>query len=110
MKNQNDLIFSIVFGVLAFVALGIAIATKPEPTPIPAPPTVVTESAKLPATAVVYGAALPNGGTGGGGGGGGVRGFGGGRPAFAGGGGPPSGFAGGGRPSGPSRMSGAAGG
>ncbi len=108
MKNQNDLIFSIVFGVLGLVAFGIAIATKPEPPTIPAPPQVVTSDAALPATAVVYGNALPNVGTTSGGGASGVRspfassgGGSGGRSSGPPGGypgGPPGGF--GGRPSG----------
>lgn len=61
MKNQNDLIFSIVFGVLGLIAFGIAIATKPEVPAIPAPPTITTTDAPLPATSVVYGNALPGG-------------------------------------------------
>jgi hypothetical protein len=69
MKNQNDLIFSIVFGVLGLIAFGIAIATKPEPPSIPAPPTVNVAEAALPATAVSYGTALPNAGSGAGAGG-----------------------------------------
>lgn len=114
MKNQNDLIFSIVFGVLGLVAFGIAIATKPEVPSIAAPPTITTTDAALPATAVVYGNALPNGGTAGGAGGGfgggkgGAGGFGpagmsgsggGGRGPGGYPGGPPGGFGGpGGRP------------
>ena len=62
-NNQNDLIFSIVFGVLGLIAFGIAIGTKPEPPTIPAPPTINVADAPLPATAVVYGNALPGGGT-----------------------------------------------
>lgn len=98
MKNQNDLIFSIVFGVLALIAAGIAYGTKQEVPSIPAPPVVTTADAKLPATSVVYGTALPNGGGNAGGGGasafgGGGRGaspFGGsGRPGMM---GPPAGF------------------
>lgn len=79
MKNQNDLIFSIVFGVLGLIAFGIAIATKQDPPAIPAPPTINVAEAPLPATAVSYGTALPNAGTGaaGGGGFGGAGGFGG---------------------------------
>lgn len=64
-NNQNDLIFSIVFGVLGLIAAGIAYATKPEVPSIAAPPTVVTAPAALPATAVVYGNALPAGAGGG---------------------------------------------
>lgn len=102
MKNQNDLIFSIVFGVLGLVAFGIAIATKPEVPSIAAPPTITTTDAALPATAVVYGMALPNGGTAGGTGGGGGFGRGGGMSGSGGyPGGPPGGFGGpGGRPMG----------
>ena len=108
MKNQNDLIFSIVFGVLGLIAFGIAIATKQDVPSIPAPPVVVTTPATLPATAVVYGNGLAGGGSaagGAGGGFGGPGGFSGGRGGYPGGGfpgggypgGPPSGFAGGGR-------------
>lgn len=86
MKNQNDLIFSIVFGVLGLVAAGIAFGTKPEPPTIPPPPTINVADAALPTTAVVYGNALPGGTTAGGtaGGPGGPGGFPGGFP-----GGPP---------------------
>ena len=69
-NNQNDLIFSIVFGVLGLIAFGIAIGTKPEPPTIPAPPTINVADAPLPATAVVYGNALPGGGAAAGGTGG----------------------------------------
>ena len=66
MKNQNDLIFSIVFGVLAIIAVGIAYGTQETP-PVPsAPPSVVVTDATPPATAVVYGNALPAGATTGG--------------------------------------------
>jgi len=112
MKNQNDLIFSIVFGVLGLIAFGIAIATKPEPPSIPAPPTINVAEAPLPATAVSYGTALPNAGSGaqsggfGGSGGfpGGPGGAGFGRGGFG-----PSGPMGASGPSGPMAM-GAAGG
>ena len=109
MKNQNDLIFSIVFGVLGLVAAGIAYGTKPEPPTIPPPPTINVADAPLPTTAVVYGNALP-GGTANAGAQGGPGGFPGGAPGgfpgapgggrFPGGppgglpGGPPPGFAG----------------
>ena len=59
MKNQNDLIFSIVFGVLAIIAVGIAFGTQETPPVPPAPPSVVVSDALPPATAVVYGNALP---------------------------------------------------
>ena len=84
MKNQNDLIFSIVFGVLALVAAGIAFATKPEPQSIAAPPSIVTTDAALPTASVSMGAALPAAANNAGGGGFGGGGFGGG---FGGGGG-----------------------
>ncbi len=99
-KNQNDLIFSIVFGVLGLIAVGVAYATKPEVPSIPAPPVIVTKAAELPATSVVYGDALPGGSTasgGGMGGPGGMSGRGMGAPGGFGApgrGGPPGGFGG----------------
>ncbi len=97
MKNQNDLIFSIVFGVLGLIAFGIAIATKPEPPSITTPTPIVTTDAPLPGTNVVYGTSLPAGSNAAGGAGGGR----GGPSSFGrgpGGPGGPGGF----RPSGPS--------
>ena len=91
MKNQNDLIFSIVFGVLGLVAAGIAYGTKPEPPTIPPPPTINVADAPLPTTAVVYGNALP-GGTANGTGQGAPGGFPGGPGGFP---GAPGGFPGG---------------
>lgn len=98
-KNQNDLIFSIVFAVLGCIAVGVAFATKPEVPPIAAPPVIVTKDAELPPTAVVYGNALPAGTATAGGGAGGFGGGRGGSPY----GGPPGGFGGasGRPPSGP---------
>ena len=95
-KNQNDLIFSIVFVVLGLIAVGVAYATKPEVPGIAAPPVIVTKDAELPATAVVYGNALP-GGSASGAGGGMSRGGPGGPPGR---GGPPSGYGGPGGPGG----------
>jgi translation initiation factor IF-2 len=93
MKNQNDLIVSIVAGVFAlgFVAGFYFTARKPvEPTPSPK---VETSPVKLPDTTVVYTNGLSGGGTAAGGGFGGPGGPPGG---FGGPGGPPAGFRGGG--------------
>lgn len=118
MKNQNDLIFSIVFGVLGLIAFGIAFATKPEPPTIPAPPSVTTTDAALPTASVQMGNALPGAsGTAGGsgsfggpggfpGGPGGFGGFSGGMPGMPGGPGgyrPPMGPPGGMAPGGASK-------
>jgi len=85
MKNQNDLIVSIVAGVFAlgFVAGFYFTARKPvEPQPAPK---VETSAVKLPDTTVVYTNGLSGGGTAAGG-------------VFGGPGGPPSGFGGPGGP------------
>ncbi|RYG43207.1 hypothetical protein EON79_17430 [bacterium] len=79
MKDQTNMIISIVCGVLA---VGIAIAcfaTKREPgTPAPAPQ-VTTTAVKLPEATVSYVNGLPGGNTAGGAGGG-MGGMGGGAP------------------------------
>ena len=111
MKNQNDLIVSIVAGVFAlgFVAGFYFTARKPvEPQPAPK---VETSAVKLPDTTVVYTNGLSGGGTAAAGGFGGP----GGPPSgFGGPGGPPANFRGGGPgavpPSGLGNRAGAAGG
>lgn len=98
MKNQNDLIISIVCGVLAIGAAITFYFTKREPV-APAPPEAVpTARAQLQPGAVTFADSLPGGGSGpGGGGGGGAAGFGGAGPATSRGGG--GGGAGSGLPS-----------
>jgi len=79
LKNQNDLIISIVCGVLAIGAAITFYFTKREPV-APAPPeSVPTARAQLQPGAVVYADSLP-GGSSSGPGGGGAAGFGGGAP------------------------------
>jgi hypothetical protein len=97
MKNQNDLIFSIVGAVLG---IGFSVAfffMKRDPVSPPAPQQVVTAQLAYPAAAPVVANGLPGGG---GSSGGGSSPFGGGSPFGAG--GPPPGMggmgAGGGRP------------
>jgi hypothetical protein len=88
MKNQNDLIISIVAGVLA---IGISIAlflTKREPFVPAAAPTVNTAAVSLPAGDVKFSASLPGGGGGAAGGGNPFGGGGGGNPFGSRGGGP----------------------
>jgi hypothetical protein len=75
MKNQNDLIISIVAIVLALIIAGVCFGTKREPVAPPAPEKVNLTPAKLPQGDVVWANALPGGG---GGGAGGPAGFGGG--------------------------------
>lgn len=69
MKNQNDLIISIVAIVLALIIAGVCFGTKRDPVAPPAPEKVNLTPAKLPEGDVVWANALP-GGSGGGGGGG----------------------------------------
>lgn len=98
MKNQNDLIISIVAIVLALIIAGVCIGTKREPATIPPPEKVVLTAPALPQGDVVMVNALPGGsgsGAGGGMGGGGPMGGmaspmgggpgrpGGGRPGFS---------------------------
>jgi hypothetical protein len=85
MKNQNDLIFSIVALVLGLIAAGVFYAMRPQPTP-PAPPqTVNVQAAALPNIQPVYANGLAGAGQAAG-------------SPFGAGGGGPSGDAGGGRP------------
>lgn len=74
MKNQNDLIISIVAVVLALIIAGVCFGTKREPATIPAPEKVNLAPPVLPQGDVVMANALPGGG--GGGGGVGASGFG----------------------------------
>jgi hypothetical protein len=63
MKNQNDLIWSIVSLVLALIVAGVCFGTKRDPIAPPAPATVNTSKPSYPASIVVMGNALPNAGT-----------------------------------------------
>lgn len=106
MKNQNDLIISIVAIVLALIIAGVCIGTKREPNTIPPPEKVNLTAPALPQGDVVMANALP-GGSGSGAGGGNPMGgmgapMGGGRPMGMGGG--PAG-----RPMGPGGGAGMAG-
>lgn len=77
MKNQNDLIISIVAVVLALIIAGVCFGTKREPATIPAPEKVNLAAPALPAGDVVMVNTLPGGSTAGGagmGGGAGARG------------------------------------
>lgn len=86
MKNQNDLIFQIVAGVLAVGCAVTFYFTKPVKSP-PAPPTQVNISApKLPDGIVTYANALPGGSSQAGGAPAGMRGGPGMMPGFGGGG------------------------
>jgi len=69
MKNQNDLIISIVAVVLALIIAGVCFGTKREPATIPAPEKVVLTAPTLPAGDVVMVNALPSGSSSGAGGG-----------------------------------------
>lgn len=82
MKNQNDLIISIVAIVLALIIAGVCLGTKREPATIPAPETVNLTPAALPAGDVIMANSLPSGSNNSGPGGGG-RGFGGGGGALS---------------------------
>ena len=89
MKNQTDMIVTIVAVLCMLIGVGVCFGTKREAVK-PAPPeAVVSTPLQLPAGDVVMAASLPGpGGAGGGGGGGGRGGFGGGgRGGFGGGGG-----------------------
>jgi len=81
MKNQNDLIISIVAIVLALIIAGVCFGTKREPATIPAPEVVNLAAPKLPQGDVVMANALPGAGSAGGGG---VAGAAGGGPVMAG--------------------------
>lgn len=78
MKNQNDMIISIVAVVLALIVAGVLLATQPEPAAqVPVSPVTTTDVA-LPAGSVTMANSLPNAGqgfsgaSGGAGGGGGA--------------------------------------
>lgn len=68
MKNQNDLIISIVAIVLALIIAGVCFGTKREPATIAAPEKVVLTPPVLPQGDVVMTNALPGGGSTSGGG------------------------------------------
>lgn len=75
MRNQNDLIFSIVAVVLAVIVSAVLYATKPDVPPPVAVTPIDTTPAALPQGDVAMANSLPNaaqaqGGGGGGGGGG----------------------------------------
>jgi hypothetical protein len=80
MKNQNDLIISIVAIVLALIIAGVCFGTKREPPTIAAPEVVNLAAPKLPQGDVVMANALPGAGSAGGG----VAGAAGGGPVMAG--------------------------
>lgn len=89
MKNQNDLIISIVAIVFGLIGVGIFYGTKPQAKTEPAPATVNTSAPQIAGADVKMANALPGGGSGGGGG----------TARFGGGGGPRAGgMAGGARP------------
>jgi hypothetical protein len=91
MKNQNDIIISVVALVLVGIVFLVAFFTKHDPVMAPAPEVIDTKMPPMPASDIVQADALP-GGQGSGGGGGGFGGPGrGGKPSFgaAGVGGPP---------------------
>ncbi len=70
MKNQNDLIISIVAIVLALIIAGVCFGTKREPVAPPAPEKVNLTPPALPAGDVVMSNSLPGASSGAGGGGG----------------------------------------
>ncbi len=77
MKNQNDLIFMIVFAVIAVGSILAFVFTAPKPITLPAPTAVPTDRVPVAQGAVVKANSLPGGSaTGGafGGAGGGRRG------------------------------------
>lgn len=61
MKNQNDLIISIVAIVLALIIAGVCFGTKREPSTIATPEKVVLTPPVLPQGDVVMASALPGG-------------------------------------------------
>src|ERR1044072_4211730 len=70
MKNQNDLIFSIVGFVVLLIVVGVCIGTRPEPPVPPKPQPVNTADPKFPTgVAPVMANGLPSGGSSSGGGG-----------------------------------------
>jgi len=70
MKNQNDLIFTIVAIIVAIGALAGTYFTKPDPETFAPPAKVVTTDPQYPAGSVTYAPSLPGSGNQGGGGGG----------------------------------------
>lgn len=60
MKNQNDIIISIVAGVLAIIFGIVFYVTKRDPVAPPAPPSVILTPVQIPAGEVVYSNGLPN--------------------------------------------------
>src|SRR5690242_1007845 len=75
MKNQNDMIFSIVAVVVALIVLGICWGTKRDPQAPPAPEKVNLTNPSLPQGDVIMADALPGAGSNTGvGGGSGARG------------------------------------
>jgi len=54
VKNQNDLIVSIVAGVLGLAIIGVAYGTAPKPVEPPAVPPIEVGDAKAPEGSVVY--------------------------------------------------------
>src|ERR1700678_4007871 len=71
MKNQNDLIFSIVSIVLGLILVIVFWATAPQVTKPADPATVDVSTPKLPSGNVSFANSLPGGSTGGNGGAGG---------------------------------------
>lgn len=63
MKNQNDLIISIVAIVLALIIAGVCFGTKREPIAPAAPETVNLAPATLPQGDVVMASSLPGAGS-----------------------------------------------
>jgi hypothetical protein len=63
MKNQNDMIFSIVAVVVALIVLGICWGTKRDPQAPAAPEKVITSDPALPGGDVVMANALPGAGS-----------------------------------------------
>lgn len=70
MKNQNDLIFTIVAIIVAIGALAGTYFTKPEPLTKPDPAKVIVTDPQYPAGSVTYAPSLPGSGNQQGGGGG----------------------------------------
>jgi hypothetical protein len=61
MKNQNDLIFSIVAIIVFLIIGGVAYGTKKDPVAPPVPEAVNTATPKMPEGQVVMANALPSG-------------------------------------------------
>jgi hypothetical protein len=69
MKNQNDIIISVVALVLVGIVFLVAFFTKHDPVPATMPEVIETKMPPLPASDIVVTDALPGGQNGGGGGG-----------------------------------------